>query len=72
MHVHNHLMCILFMPVQSCDLICVSDWRSLYVARATRALYTFVQIPSLRMHERGLGTRLGHALLQKEAFYGSC
>ena len=34
------LMCIRFMPAQSCDLIRASDWRALYIARATRALYT--------------------------------
>ena len=51
------LMSILFMPVQSCDLIRVSDWRALYVARATQALYTFGQTPSLRMRETGLGMR---------------
>ena len=47
------------MPEQSCDLIRASDWRTLYVAWATWALYTFVQIPSLRVREKGLGTRLG-------------
>ena len=30
----------------------------MYVARAIRAPYTFVQTPSLRVRERGLGTRL--------------
>ena len=51
-------MCIPFMPAQSCDLIRASDWRALYVARATRTLYTFGQTPSFRVRERGLGTRL--------------
>ena len=51
-------MCILFMPVQSCDLIHASDWRALYVAWATRALYTFGQTPSFCVRDRGLGTRL--------------
>ena len=46
------------MPAQSCDLIRASDWRALYIARATRALYTFVQTPSLRVREKGLGMRL--------------
>ena len=46
------------MPALSCDLIRASDWRALYVARVTRALYTFGQTPSLRVRERGLGTRL--------------
>ena len=57
------LMCIPFMPMQSCDLICASDWRALYVARVTQALYTFIQTPSLRMHERGLGMRLDVGLM---------
>ena len=41
------------MPVQSCDFIRASNWRALYVARATQTLYTFVQTPSLHMRERG-------------------
>ena len=55
------LICIPLMPAQSCDLIHASDWCALYVARATRALYMFVQTPSLRVRERGLGTRLGYS-----------
>ena len=31
------VICILFMPAQWCDLIHASDWRTLYVARATKA-----------------------------------
>ena len=43
------LMCIPFMPVQSCDLIRASDWHALYVAWATRDII---------LYERELGMRL--------------
>ena len=55
------------MPAQSCDLIRASDWRTLYIAQATRALYTFGQTPSLYVREKGLGTRLGLILECKQS-----
>ena len=46
------------MPEQSCDLIRASDWRALYIARTTWALFTFDQTLSVRVRERGLATTL--------------
>ena len=42
----SRINCILYVLAYSCDYFLESDWRALQAARATRALYTFVQTPS--------------------------
>ena len=45
-HDHKRKQYELIAFFTSCDFILESDWRAVFSARATRALYTFVQTPS--------------------------